>query len=473
MSAVQPNLINLTGAQAPVAEVCALLRAAGGRPFLVGGCVRDALLGRPIGEIDIEVYGLGSRQVEAALRRRFGIVTVGAAFGVTKLKDFPVDVSVPRRENRTGVGHRDFDVQADPTMTPKDACERRDFTLNAILWDPFTGELIDPWNGQADLAAKTLRHVSTKFAEDPLRVLRAMQFAARFEFAVAPETVALCATLHPHDLPPERLMEEWTKLLLLGQKPSLGLFFLRDCGWTQFFPTLHAMIDVPQDPEWHPEGDVFRHTAFCLDAFAQERLGHRDEDLIVGLAVLLHDLGKATTTKKEADGRWHAYGHELASEPLAAAFLAQLTRETKLLESVLPLVRWHGQPYELYKTKAAGDAAIRRLAAKVLRIDRLVRVDSADRKGRPDENHPEKNQWTTEPSPQGVWLAERAAALHLADSAPRRLILGRHLIALGHKPGGWFTPLLDEAFEAQIEGAFTDEATGLVWLQERLTRPTV
>ena len=151
MSAAQPNLIDLTGAHEPVAEVCALLRAAGGRPLLVGGCVRDALLGLPIGEIDIEVYGLGTRQVEAALRRRFGIVTVGAAFGVTKVKDHPIDVSVPRRENRTGAKHTDFDVQADPTMTPKDAAERRDFTANAILWVPATGELIDPWGGVADL----------------------------------------------------------------------------------------------------------------------------------------------------------------------------------------------------------------------------------------------------------------------------------------------------------------------------------
>ncbi len=461
-----PNLIPLVGDLAPVRRVVELLLAAGGKPYMVGGCVRDALLRAPVVDIDIEVYGLGSRQIEAALRKEFGIITVGAAFGVTKLKDFPVDVSVPRRENRTGVKHADFDVQADPTMTPKDAAERRDFTLNAILWDPISGEIVDPWQGQKDLDDRVLRHVSPKFSEDPLRVLRAMQFAARFEFTVAPETIALCRTLSQADLPPERLMEEWSKLILRGVKPSAGLNFLRDCGWSKFYPELHAMIDVPQDPEWHPEGCVWTHTALCLDAFAKERKGDRDEDLIVGLALLLHDIGKATTTKKEPhDNRWHAYGHEEESFNLAPKFLGQITREVKLIESILPLVRWHAQPWELVRAKA-GDAAVRRLANKVVRIDRLVRVDEADRKGRGSKS-------TAEPSPQGIWLTERAAALHLEDSAPKRIVLGRHLIALGHKPAGWFSEVLEEAFEAQLDGAFADEAAGVTWLKERMDRRAV
>ena len=463
---LKPDLIPLDGDRAPVRRVVELLRSAGGHPYMVGGCVRDALLGASVVDVDIEVYGLGTRAIEAALRKEFGIITVGAAFGVTKLKDFPVDVSVPRRENRTGAKHTDFDVQADPTMTPKDAAERRDFTLNAIMWDPVTGEIIDPWGGVADLQAGVLRHVSAKFSEDPLRVLRAMQFAARFEFSVAPETVALCASLSQDDLPPERLMEEWTKLVLRGRKPSMGLAFLKNCGWTKFYPGLHAVIGVPQDPEWHPEGDVWNHTLHCLDAYARERVGDRDEDLIVGFAVLLHDFGKATHTKVEPhDGRIHSYGHEEASAPLAEKFLGQITRETKLLEAVLPLVRWHAQPHELFRAKA-GDAAVRRLAAKVVRIDRLIRVDIADRKGRPP-------LWPGEVSPQGVWLAERAQALKVADSAPKRIILGRHLIAQGHEPAGWFSSVLEEAFEAQLDGVFGDEASGLVWLKERMARGAV
>ena len=159
MPDVRPNLIAFTGELTDTVEVLELLRKAGGTPFIVGGCVRDALLGLPTKDLDIEVFGMGTRDIENALRKRFGIINVGAAFGVTKLKDFPIDVSVPRRENRTGARHHDFEVQADPTMTPKDAAERRDFTINAISWNPATGEIVDPYNGLADLKAKVLRHV--------------------------------------------------------------------------------------------------------------------------------------------------------------------------------------------------------------------------------------------------------------------------------------------------------------------------
>ena len=452
----------MDGDLAALGEVVSLLAEAGGRPLVVGGSVRDALMGVVPKDLDVEVYGLEPRAIEAALRRRFAVVSDGAAFGVLKLKGHPIDISLPRRENRTGAGHRDFAVEGDPSMSVADAATRRDFTVNALLWDPRTGEVLDPWGGLADLAARRLRHVSDKFAEDPLRVLRGMQFLARFSepgappWTVDPATVALCAGLDPAALSPERVYEEWCKLLLRGRVPSVGLRFLRDCGWTRHFPELHAVIGVAQDPVWHPEGDVWEHTLLCLDAFARERAGDEREDLAVGWAVLLHDLGKATTSKVEADGRIHAYGHEQAGEPLAAALLGRLTQHREILESVLPLVRWHGAPYELFKAKA-GDAGVRRLAAKVGRIDRLIRVDDADRKGR--------GTFFTEPSPQGAWLREAADRLHVAASAPRRLALGRHLIAMGHRPGPWFSEALDAAYEAQLDGAFADEPAAEAWLR--------
>ena len=180
----------------------------------------------------------------------------------------------------------------------------------------------------------------------------------------------------------------------------------------------------------------------------------------------LHDIGKATTTKKEdKDNRWHAYGHEEESFHLAPRFLAQITNEKKLIDSILPLVRWHGQPYYLHKA-GAGDAAVRRLANKVVRIDRLCRVDLADRRGRGTAS-------MHGPSPHGEWLAERAAALQVASTAPKKIVLGRHLIAMGHKPAGWFSQILDEAFEAQLDGVFGDEAGGLAWLAERMAKGVV
>ncbi|MDR2983034.1 MAG: HD domain-containing protein, partial [Puniceicoccales bacterium] len=443
-----------------VADVVNAVAQAGGRALLVGGCVRDALLGVRPKDIDIEVYGLDVPKLKTTLERYFKIITVGQSFGVFKLKGHDIDVSLPRRESKAGQGHKGFSVQGDPHMDIAEASARRDFTVNAIYWDPRTGDLIDPHNGWRDLQAKILRHTSAAFSEDPLRVLRAMQFSARFILTPAPETIELCRGIEPEGLPAERIFEEWSKLILKGIKPSLGLTFLRDCGWVKYYPELLALIDCPQDPKWHPEGDVWNHTLHCLDAFAERRIGDVWEDLVVGLAVLCHDFGKAVTTKIEADGRWHSYGHEGAGESIARTFLERMTRHRDLIESVLPLVVCHMRPLDMWRAQA-GDAAVRRLAKRVGRIDRLVRVDDADRRGRPP----------LEPgdSPQGEWLLRRAAELALKDSAPKPILQGRHLIELGFTPGPGFKSVLDEAFEAQLDGAFSNEAGAVDWARQRLT----
>lgn len=453
------DLIVLEGELAPVAKVVERVTAAGGRALLVGGCVRDALLGERPKDIDVEVYGLAAKELRAALAEEFQVISVGQSFGVFKLKGVDVDVSLPRRESKSGSGHKGFVVEGDPQMPIAEAAARRDFTVNAIYWDPLSGEIIDPHGGRRDLAAGVLRHTSTAFAEDPLRVLRAMQFAARFLLRPAEETVALCRNIEPEGLPAERIFEEWAKLLLKGKKPSWGLRFLRDCGWVNYFPELAALIDCPQDPEWHPEGDVWEHTLHCLDAFAERRIGDNWEDLVVGFAVLCHDLGKAVTTKKEADGRWHSYGHEGVGVPIARRFLERMTRHKDLIEAVLPLVECHMRPLDLWRNQAS-DAAVRRLARHVGRIDRLVRVDDADRRGRPP--------LVVEESPQGKWLLARSAVLALNDAAPKPILLGRHLIALGMSPGPEFRAILDAAFEAQLDGAFADEAGAVAWAKKKL-----
>lgn len=457
----RPDLIPLTGELAAVAGVVEAVAAAGGRALLVGGCVRDALAGVPPKDVDVEVYGLEPRALERALRSRFELNTVGRSFGVFKIQRHPVDVSLPRRESKSGSGHTGFTVEGDPFMPLAEAAARRDFTVNAIYWDPLTGELLDPHGGLADLERRVLRHTSPAFAEDPLRVLRAMQFLARFEFSPAPETVALCREIAPENLSQERIFEEWSKLLLKGRKPSLGLAFLKDCGWVRHFPEAEALIGVPQDPEWHPEGDVWTHTLHALDAFARSRTGDAWEDLVVGFAVLCHDFGKAVTTRKEKDGRWHAYGHEAAGEPFARSFLERMTRHRDLIAAVLPLVVCHMMPLALWRDRA-GAAAIRRLARRVGRVDRLVRVDDADRRGRPPLDPGD--------SPQGAWLLARAEELRVLDGAPKPLALGRHLIARGFKPGPLFTVVLAEAYEAQLDGAFDDEAGAVRWLEGRLAR---
>ncbi|MFO8027892.1 MAG: HD domain-containing protein [Opitutales bacterium] len=443
--------------RASATKVAELLQAAGGRTLLVGGCVRDAIIGFEAKDIDMEVYGLEVEAVEAALEPHFRLDTVGRAFGVLILKGEDIDLALPRRESRTGPKHTDFKVEGDPSMSPEEAASRRDFTINAISCDPLTGEILDPYGGTDDLEIRRLRHVSAAFSEDPLRVLRGMQFVARFELTAEAETIELCRQLNPNELPAERLWEEWKKLILKGVSISAGLTFLKDCGWLPYFPELEALVGCEQDPKWHPEGDVWTHTLHCLDAYAAHRIGDEWEDLVVGLAVLCHDFGKPDTSYTDETGRIRSPRHDVEGVPVARRFLERLTRQKKIFEEVLPLVEQHMRPLALHRD-GAGDSAVRRLAARVKRVDRLTRVAHADKYGRPPIQ--------PEGFPEGEWLLNKAEALAIQDNAPKPILQGRHLIELDIKPGPHFAQILDRAYEAQLDGAFNNEDDGRDYLRK-------
>lgn len=445
----------------PVAEsvkrLSEAVRQRGGRAMLVGGCVRDTLLARPVKDIDMEVFGVAPDDLKALMAGLFRIDLVGQSFGVIKIKGLPIDVSIPRCESKSGPGHRDFDIVSDPALPPRDAAARRDFTINAMSCDPLTGELFDHFGGVSDLNARILRHTSSRFSDDPLRVLRGMQFVARFELRADPATVALCRTVGPESLAVERVGDEWSKLVLQGVRPSLGLDFLRATGWLAHYPELAALVDCPQEPCWHPEGDVWTHTLKCMDAFARERVGDDDEDWIVGMATLCHDFGKPTTTV-ESDGRIRSLGHDEAGVAPARAFLERFTRQSARVEAALVLVRLHMRPMDFHKNRA-GAAAIRRLAAQVQRLDRLVRVAAADLRG--------TGGCESADDPAGRWLMERAEQLRVKDSAPKPLVQGRHLIALGLTPGPQFGPLLRQCYEAQLDGSIASEEEGVAWVRRK------
>ena len=446
-----------------VIEIARTVRSAGGRALLVGGCVRDSLLGRQnVKDYDLEVFGLPAERLQALLGERFRLDLVGLAFGVLKIHGHDIDVSLPRRESKQGSGHKGFLVDSDPGLSVREAAERRDFTVNAIYCDPLDGSYEDPWHGREDLENGILRHVSGKFAEDPLRVLRGMQFVARFGLAPAPETVEMCRGMTIEGLPPERLFEEWRKLILKGVDMSAGLAFLRDTGWVRYFPELKRLIGCSQDPEWHPEGDVWNHTCCCMDAFAAERHLYRSDhdNLIVGLAVLCHDFGKPFCSHYDSvRGKIRSLGHDVAGVEPTLAFLKRLTNESSILKEVPPLVRNHMAPYAMWKGKA-GASAIRRLSLKVGSIERLIRVCAADSTGRPP--FPAESESLK-------WLEGEADKLRVKDSAPRPILLGRDLIALGLKPGRRFGEILKECFEAQLDGAFSDHAGGVSFLKEFLS----
>ena len=363
------------------------VRDAGGRALLVGGCVRDELMGGQPKDWDLEVYGIEPARLRELLDKFGEVNVVGEAFTVYKL-GADLDVSLPRRERKSGRGHRAFVIEGDPSMTIEEASRRRDFTINAILQDPLTGEIIDPFNGRADIESKTLRAVSPeRFAEDSLRVLRAAQFAARFNFEIEPETEALCRSIDLSDLPSERIWGEIEKLLLRADKPSIGLKWLRDLGALhQLFPEIKALIDVPQDPEWHPEGDVFVHTLLVVDR-ARELIDDLPypKQVTVMLAALAHDFGKPATTEF-IEGRTRSRGHEEAGVEPTLSFLDQLNIHTldgyDVRAQVVALVRDHLKPGEYFKKREeVGDGAFRRLARKC-ELDLLYRVARADSLGR-------------------------------------------------------------------------------------------
>lgn len=442
-------------------QICRAAAERGGCVRVVGGSVRDALLDRSFEEFDLEAFGIEPDDLDRMLADLgVRVDRVGRAFSVLKLRDIRVDIALPRREVSTGTGHRDFLVSADPGMTAEEAAERRDYTINAISYEPLAGRVDDPLGGRADLMRGRLRHASRRFPEDPLRVLRGMQLVARLGLEADAATVRLCSGLDWRELSVERVFEEWRKLLVLGVEIGAGLRFLEATGWIEAYPELHATVGCEQDPEWHPEGDVWTHTGYVLDAFAAERLGDAEEDLIVGLACLCHDLGKPATTRF-VDGRLRSRGHEAAGETPTRSFLARLTNRRGLVDDVVRLVVDHLKPRQLYQG-GAGDAAVRRLAHRVKRIDRLVRVARADARGRP-------------PLPPADcedcdWLAARAEALRVRDQAPRRLVLGRDLIDRGLASGPEIGDLVDRCYQAQLDGTFEGRAAGLRFLDSLLRR---
>lgn len=441
--------------------------AAGGRALVVGGVVRDAALGLPAKDVDLEAYGLAPAQLRRVLEEaglRVGLV--GESFAVLKVRDErsdAVDVNLPRTESKSGRGHRGFEVAADPWLDVPVALRRRDFTFNAMAWDPLTEELIDPHGGMEDLRLRRLRATSERFAEDPLRVLRGMQMAARFDLKLDPATRAMCERMREEyeELSIERIWAEWEKWARLGDHPSRGLELLRETGWVSLYPQLEAMIGCRQEPEWHPEGDVWTHTLLVCDAAASVALRDRlsgDRRVTLMLAALVHDLGKPETTVRDEEGRLRSPGHAQADRTLRG-FLDAIGCPARHAEAVLALSRRHLDHLSFVGSTRHVRRLSRELAASGTSIEALVRLIEADARGRP-------------PLPgvlpeQARDLLEVAERVHAADTAPRQVLMGRHLLELGFEPGPEMGRWLESAYEAQLDGEFDDLEGALAWVRRR------
>jgi len=452
-----------------ILELCEAVLDQGGRAFLVGGWVRDlemrrlqGLAGFPAaGEFDLEVYGLPADRL-ATLLGRFGEVKlVGQSFAVYKLVPRhaagsgaapAVDVSLPRRDTKVAPGHRGFEVQGDPSLSQRDATRRRDFTVNAMMFDPLEGKTIDLWGGRDDLSARLLRAVDpSTFIEDSLRVLRAVQFSARLDFAVEPATVELCRGIDLSDLPTERIRGEIEKLLLKSGRPSIGLEWASRLGVVdKLFPELKMLQGCPQEPEWHPEGDVWVHTLLAVDQAKREIDGLPIEKaLTVMLAVVCHDFGKPSTTAL-VDGRIRSYEHEEAGVLPARAFLDRMNIRTlrgyDVREQVVQLVAHHLTPSHYFKNRDnVGDGAFRRLARR-LEPDLLYRVSRADCLGRTGEFSTEAQEW----------FIGKVRALSVESRPPAPIFMGRHLLEMGLAPGPAIGRITRTVYELQLDGRIRD-----------------
>lgn len=333
-----------------------------GSLYEVGGTVRDALLtGQPPSkDFDYLVTGIPYEQLCRLLKQHGRVDVVGKSFGVIKFlphdspphSSAPFDFALPRREYSTGVGHRDFTVEFDHALPVEADLVRRDFTINAIAREVTTGKFVDPLDGRSDLQRKLIRHTSPEsFKEDPLRMLRAVQFAARFEFAIEPETFqSMCD--HAHlitTITPERIAEELNKLLLKARKPSIGFLLMQKSGLLNLIlPELEAAVGVTQPGPYH-KWPVFEHTLAVVDAAPL--------DLQLRMAALLHDLGKPAT-KRLTDAGSSFYGHDALGTRLAHSILERLRYSNDFTDSVCRLVERH-----MFTTDVT-DKGLRRLIRK-------------------------------------------------------------------------------------------------------------
>ncbi len=429
------------------------LQEIGATPIIVGGSVRDFFLNIPVKDYDIEIFGIDSLEtIQKSLEKFASVKMVGKSFGVLTLRvnEYDFDFALPRIEKKIGNTHQDFEIITNANLSFKEAAIRRDFTINAIGYDFCTKDFLDPFNGINDLKNRVLKYIDDKtFIEDSLRVYRAIQFSARFDFSLDEKTFELCKKIvqnnELHFLPKERIYEEFKKLFLKSSKPSIGFELLKDLGVLKYFPELKALISCVQDPIYHPEGDVWIHTMMCLDELSrilkEENIVDEYRKLYLFYAILCHDFGKPFCTK-EINGKITSHKHEsLGIEP-TISFLSKLTNEKKFIEIVSSLVKNHLIPFQLYLAESSLKA-IKRLSLKV-NIEDLCLVCLADCLGRTILDKEKCPKATS-------WVLNKAKELDIHNEPIKPIVQGRDLIELGFKPSDKFKEILEFAFDLQID----------------------
>ena len=427
-------------------EIAERVHALGGSAYYVGGYVRDRLLGRDSKDIDIEIHGITEDALIELLSDMGETASFGISFGIHTLRGTGIDIALPRTERSTGQGHRQFDVSVDPFIGTEAASSRRDFTINALMQDVLTGEILDYHGGREDLEKGIIRHVSdASFADDPLRVLRAASFASRLGFAIAEETASLCRSIDISQLSSERIEEELAKALLGSDSPSVFFEELRRMDQLSFwFPELEALIGLPQDPLYYPEGDVWVHTMEVIDRAAALR-DKTDEPLSFMLLCLCHDFGKAVTTEL-IKGRYHAYQHEVKGIPVIESFLRRIVKEKSIRRYVTGMVPIHMRPNVAAFSKPSVKST-NRLFYEAASPGDLVYFAICDKPVLAGEEN-----FTGDSD----FLWERLSVFEATMAKPH--ITGKDLIEAGISPGEELGRLLDYALKLRLAGIDKDQA---------------
>ncbi|MGN0772679.1 MAG: CCA tRNA nucleotidyltransferase [Candidatus Ventricola sp.] len=446
--------------QEMIRAIARRVQASGGRALLVGGCVRDALLGRESADIDCEVHGVSPDALRALLGAFGEIDESGRAYGIYTIKNAGIDVALPRTEMRTGPGHKDFAVAVDPQLSPAQAAARRDFTVNAIMRDALTGEYVDPLGGMEDLAHGVLRAVpGDGFEDDPLRVLRGAQFAARFRLTPDEETIRRMRRMPTDRLSAARVYAEMNKALLTAQEPDVFFRVLRDANALEpWFAELAALLGVQQNPLHHPEGDAFEHTLLTLRAAAEEK-DKSSHPLHFMLAALTHDLGKAVSAAQDEHGSWHAAGHAETGIPLCGAMLAHLGAPRAAIRYAQDMCRLHMRVHTGYYTQA-DEAWMNLLFDESVCAKDLALLAVCDTRGtgKPRENADREE----------AFVMDRLASYERIVSGP--MPDARMLMAAGISPGPGMKAALDEARRRVLCGEALQTACAQAACRERIQR---
>lgn len=452
---IQDFITKFTQEQEIPAKIIEQIHVAGGTVLMVGGAVRDCLLNQLTEDFDIEVYGLESQALEKILRQYGFVQYIGKAFGVYLLPGINIDWSLPRIDS---VGRKP-EVEVNPNLDFETAFRRRDLTINALGINLKTGELVDPFNGVQDLQNKVLRYVDRDlFTDDPLRFYRVMQFVGRLEMVPDAQLNELCNEMDLEDVSVERIEEEFSKLFLKSRNPGLGIKWLQTVGRLyEILPELYATIGVPQNPVWHPEGDVFEHITQALNAAARQEYASDSEKLTIMWAALCHDLGKVEATKL-VDGVWKSTGHALIGVPLAKKLLERITHNQDLIKAVCKLVRYHMEPLQFIRNQA-GVVAYKRLAINLYpqTIRLLAKLALADRAGRKavGQKLPDKLDFSDDLELQK--FVDQANLAGVWDQMEPPVLQGKDLLDVV-KPGPKLGELLQRAYEIQIQESILDKS---------------